>query len=119
MGLINLQTFTIKRQTTTSTAAGGSSKAWTTAARGSLPTTWQATEVPLRPDERYEYLMRDIKIEGELYGTDNPQVDERDLLVNSDGETLRVVETLKPDKSGTSRLSYYIVGFERFTGGPK
>ena len=115
MSLLNRQSFTIKREVITATDSGGSTKSYTTAGRGALPTTWKATEAPLRPSERYEYFMRDIKIEGNLYGTVDPQVDERDVIVNPAGETLHVIEVRNPQKLG----KLYIVGFERFTGGPK
>tara|TARA_Y100000034_G_scaffold38488_1_gene47286 strand:- start:115 stop:435 length:321 start_codon:yes stop_codon:yes gene_type:complete len=72
---------TIKRKVATNTDSMSTSYAYTTAGRGSLPTTLTCRVQPLSGRERQEYATTDVEYTDAIYTTTDPQIDERDQLV--------------------------------------
>ena len=113
-GLFSAHTVTIQRQSTTRTDSGGYQKTYSTANRGSLPTTLSCRVVPLGARERYEYRMRDQETSHKVYSLTDPQVDERDRFV-FDSRNLTVLTSRNPDELDR----YWIVECVEHSAGPK
>ncbi|MGH8120598.1 MAG: hypothetical protein ACRESK_08300, partial [Gammaproteobacteria bacterium] len=94
MGLLDEFTkdVTIKRQVITNTDAMGSSKAYTAAARGGLPTTGKCRVMKASARERFQYGVNDEDATDYLLFTTNPQVDNRDqVTIDGASRTLNVL----------------------------
>lgn len=79
--LTGIQTATIKRNVSTQGTAGGQIRNYTTAGRGSLPTTSTGRLVQGGGDRRLAYEMRDLETPGKWYTTTDPKLNEADILV--------------------------------------
>ena len=89
-------TVTIKRQVVTNTDAMGNSKSYTTAARGTRPTTWPCRVMKASASERFDYGIQDENATDYLLGETDPQVDNRDQITiaarnNDAARTLNVL----------------------------
>ena len=84
------KTVTISRQTVTKDAAGGATKAYTTGARGSLPTSLKMRVMQPIARERAAYAQLDVKTTVILVSDTDPQVDTRDQIT-FDGRTMDVL----------------------------
>ena len=113
-GLFSVHTCTIERQSTTRTDSGGYQKTYSTANRGSSPTSISCRVVPLSARERYEYQMRDQETSHKVYTLTDPEVDERDRLVFN-GRNLTVTSSRNPDELDR----YWIIEAVEQSAGPK
>jgi hypothetical protein len=77
----NLKTVTIKRQTTAKTVTKGNARTFSTAARGSLPTSASGRLMKASPREREQYGIRDEDATDYMLFTSNPRVDNRDQFI--------------------------------------
>ncbi len=91
------KTVTISRQTVTKTAAGGKSHAYTTGARGSLPTSLACRVMQPSARERLAYAQQDVETTNVLLFTTDPQVDTRDRIT-FDSRTLNVLHQRNPQE---------------------
>lgn len=113
--LCNIHTVSIQRQDVTNSDAMSNKKTYTTAARGSLPTTgFKGRIVPLSTRERVEFGMRDYEMTHRFYTVTNPQVDERDILIYGT-RRMNVLGFRNPDELNR----YWIVELSEQSAGPK
>lgn len=103
--LLERDTVTIKRLGTTQDAAGGKVESYTTANRGSLPTSWKCRIQEMAADEAIRYGLSGTERSWKFLGTSNPQIDERDQITFTDSEsvahTVEVVGAQRnPDNQG-------------------
>lgn len=110
--LTSIATATIKRNTSTKGIGMGQIRNYTTAARGSLPTTSTGRLVQGGGDRRLAYEMHDLETPGKWYTTTNPQLDESDVLVVN-GVTWFVQNQSNPDTLNR----YFIIDLKTFTRG--
>lgn len=115
--LCSIQTATIKRVNAKQGATMGQIRTgandYTTANRGSLPTTIVGRLVPeIGGERRFAYEMHDLPNDYKFYTLTNPQVDESDMLVV--GSLLLFVQNLdNPDTLNR----YYVITVKSFTRG--
>lgn len=83
MSLLDTNTITvsIQRQTVTTTAGMGKSKAYTTGARGTLPTSIACRLMKPNPMERLKYGIQDEDGTDYLLFQTHPRVDNRDRII--------------------------------------
>lgn len=74
-------TATIRRVVVTKDSAGGQDRVYTTAGRGSLPTSSRGRLQDIGNFRRNAYGMQDIQVDAVWYTVTDPQVDERDQIV--------------------------------------
>jgi len=79
--LCSISTATIKRNVSTSDASMGQIRNYTTAGRGSLPTSSTGRLVLGASSRRFAYEMHDTQNHANWYTTTDPQVDNSDILV--------------------------------------
>lgn len=115
--LCSITTCTIKRVSSTSDATMGQVRNYTTAARGSRPTSTIGRLVQGGGSRRFAYEMHDMETPTKWYTTTDPQVDESDMLIprnsdGTDGTDLYFVQNVnEPDLLGR----YWIVSLTNFS----
>ena len=90
----------------------GQIRNYTTAGRGSLPTTSTGRLVQDGGDRRLAYEMHDLETPCKWYTTTNPQVDESDILIVG-SSTYFVQNVSNPD----TLSKYWIVSLKVYTRG--
>jgi hypothetical protein len=108
--LCSITTATIKRVAVTKDASAGQIRNYTTAARGTLPTTSIGRLVQMGGDRRFSYDMHDLETPAKWYTTTDPQVDERDVLFIGI-DTYFVQNVNNPDLLGR----YFIISLKVYT----
>lgn len=86
------ETGTIKRKDTSRSASMGRQANYTTAARGTLPTTIVFRRNLSGPSRRFEYGRHEETHDATLYTTTNPQCDERDLVEVTNADTNELLQ---------------------------
>lgn len=81
--LTSIHTATIQRVAVTNSDSMGQIREYTTAARGSLPTSSTGRIQDLSGNRRTEFEKKEEQIDAVWYTTTDPQVDERDQLTVS------------------------------------
>jgi len=102
--LCSISTATIKRNVSTQDASMGQLRNYTTAGRGTLPTTSTGRLVSDYGDRRFAYEMHDVEQPCKWYSVTDPQVDNRDILIVN-GNVYFVQSSSNPDLLN----QYYIV----------
>lgn len=108
--LCSVATATIKRNASSSDATMGQIRNYTTAARGSLPTSSTGRLVQGGGSRRFAYEMHDLETPMKWYTVTDPQVDESDIMIVGD-LTLFVQNVSEPDTLGR----YWIVNLTSYT----
>lgn len=103
---------TIKRNVSTAGSAGGQIRNYTTAGRGSLPTTSTGRLVQDIGDRRFAYEMHDFETPAKWYTTTNPQCSAADVLVIN-GITWFCQDQMNPDTLNR----YFIVTLKSYDRG--
>ncbi len=97
------KTATISRQVVAKTAAGGTSRTYTTGARGSLPTgldgNLKCRVMQPAAQERLAYAQQDVVLTDVLVFATDPQVDNRDQIAIA-SRTLSVLHQRDPQEMG-------------------
>lgn len=103
-----VHTFTIKRLSVTQDAMGGMVRTYTTAARGTLPTSVKGRACVVREKEKVEYGVRSERAVWKLLTDADPQVTELDQITFDYGDgvtrTLRVLISSYPR---SANLAFY------------
>lgn len=87
-------TITIERLSSTPNDTGGQTRTWSTAARGSLPSSIACRIVPLRSDERIAYGVRGSKQVWKFLFSSDPQITVVDRIRFNDPSGVEHIATI-------------------------
>lgn len=107
---------TIKRLVTTQGTAGGQVRSYTTAARGSLPTTSTGRFQIIRADERTEYGVKGNVLAWKHFTTTYPAADVRDQFTFTDDDGVaRTARVISPTQNLDGQGRLYLTILEEDT----
>jgi hypothetical protein len=105
--LTSRDSVTIKRLVVTQGSAGGQVRTFTTAARGSLVTSWTCRTQPMTAEERLEYGVKGARKSWKHLGTSDPSSGVQDVFVFTDEDDVsRNAGVISPSRNldGQDRL---------------